>query len=1603
MPVVHGKIHLTISCFSLFSSLSQEFTRAFNAYSAAVKLSPVGPSSHVFLSNRAAALLSLKRYSAAAVDARRAVALAPAFGKAHARLGQSLYFLKDYVGAVAAYEDAAKLEPDNPVTWTYLKKAKSKLAKQYEKDQRRDRGEELSVTASKDSTMIGGNSIATDPHASAAVVGSHRSSSTRLLSVTGSEYRKSGANGSYPYEVKTKPMGDGQEGSHLMSPIGMSSPTGAATSMNTAATPHRLNLSDNGEDPDFEEAVELQRRATEYLSQKQYRKAVDEYSAALFLVPDDAALSSQLHIGRAHALNGLKRHDSATNDARMACKIDRSSAEAYSVLAKSLFYSKHFEDAIEAFQESSRFLCPGEVLSAFDDSYLQRAKEALENGEEVPPEKPSGTVPKLKPPRFVPRDEVMGSTPKLPSMPKEWPQQSPNSELRIGPERDVLFYSESMGVKLNRGPDGIVRIMSIAPISSGSLVSRKGEIHVGDVVREAAKVDMRRPMTKVMWGDTVTVVKLAPRPVKLVVAKEESPVPQSVSEEMTRLKGDNVSLTPSKKDKGKKIFSPSKKGRGRKFFSPSPANGEEPVSQSIASKTEGEDGGAEDEVKLDYSGDMLEDFPQCAPNDDEDSDADGVDYHEGDTVEKSIVGDRTSSSSDEMHGGAKDAANAPEVGDETKESNTGVEELEEDGEPSESLDSADQKKFVLEQPQLSRPSSADAIDASFNLEWKILFNPNTNYSYNDEWWEKTAESRTVVHASAVTRLVRIQRGLGFGLIPPSEHYRTRILALFKTPDVLLVLRRPKSISEVRKLLEDSLSDEVDVMQGYLIAESVVDLNMCKMRLSQLTTPTSISSLEANSRASLLPSDMKRCTCFEIFSPTETIELSCAVKEDDERENQETPSLLYTDTRSYLETSAWETALSMSLHAANAPSVDEVARHYFETDQAWKHVIVRGSLHSHVVYGNIDVLNRALEIALSPYVSIDKDGETEQKELCKEAKANILNERDDFGLTALMYACTRRLQPGVAALVKAGANCTVTTPRDLKSPVHLSAECLDEKSLSTVLSSNSPARPDPNALDINGRTPMYLAAVHGKTAIGGDDHFALGCCLSALDAWGGQIYVDDPEGRSQLHHPVACRAIEWKAAEVETLLSHINYFYPLRDETSSGLSVKESIYSTAQHMHYPIHAALVTLRKRIANAKADGFSDGFNEGESPLVATLRVLLMHGFDVNERMEHIEVRGNDAAELNALVGFTPLQVLAAAALDAQDLASQTSKNSEACEGGDMATVERTMIEGIMRCLSETSRLLVRCGGQIGAAIPPMARKKDSNVTSRKRIPKPNLGRGGSAHSAGEAREDPGVEDDPDGMTATDLPPVNRADVKIDENEAVLHLLGGEDSLGEARDSWLEEKPVRESPSMKLFPNVSKEEARGDSSSCTICWKSFGSVTNRRQMCRVTKLYVCDGCSNKRMYDSNAVEHRICDGIFILAQVEGSKADEIEQKLFDEERQQRQEAQKRERGARMARPPDPTAQGDTEKQELFRGAIEAGNDVMKNMRGFFMEDAEDDDKLESIAGKMSATRDALNERGEKLAGLAEKSAALQDASRDFAAMAKELNRQTKSRGLFW
>ena len=70
----------------------------------------------------------------------------------------------------------------------------------------------------------------------------------------------------------------------------------------------------------------------------------------------------------------------------------------------------------------------------------------------------------------------MNRTPNIPSMPNSWPQQSPRDKktIKFGEEREVTFLSEALGIKLNRGPDGIVRVIEVTPDIPGSPIAREG-------------------------------------------------------------------------------------------------------------------------------------------------------------------------------------------------------------------------------------------------------------------------------------------------------------------------------------------------------------------------------------------------------------------------------------------------------------------------------------------------------------------------------------------------------------------------------------------------------------------------------------------------------------------------------------------------------------------------------------------------------------------------------------------------------------------------------------------------------------------------------------------------------------------------------------------------------------------------------------------------------------------------------------------------------------------------------------------------------------------------------------------------------------------------
>jgi tetratricopeptide (TPR) repeat protein len=109
------------------SMANREYTQALEAYTKAIQLCPNGSNSHVYYSNRAASLCYLERYSEAEKDSLKALSLNPKYGKAHARLGLSRFFLQDYQGAVSAYTASLEHDPDNAASKSYLAKAEAKL------------------------------------------------------------------------------------------------------------------------------------------------------------------------------------------------------------------------------------------------------------------------------------------------------------------------------------------------------------------------------------------------------------------------------------------------------------------------------------------------------------------------------------------------------------------------------------------------------------------------------------------------------------------------------------------------------------------------------------------------------------------------------------------------------------------------------------------------------------------------------------------------------------------------------------------------------------------------------------------------------------------------------------------------------------------------------------------------------------------------------------------------------------------------------------------------------------------------------------------------------------------------------------------------------------------------------------------------------------------------------------------------------------------------------------------------------------------------------------------------------------------------------------
>lgn len=360
-------------------------------------------------------------------------------------------------------------------------------------------------------------------------------------------------------------------------------------------------------------------------------------------------------------------------------------------------------------------------------------------------------------------------------------------------------------------------------------------------------------------------------------------------------------------------------------------------------------------------------------------------------------------------------------------------------------------------------------------------------------------------------------------------------------------------------------------------------------------------------------------------------------------------------------------------------------------------------------------------------------------------------------------------------------------------------------------------------------------------------------------------------------------------------------------------------------------------------------------------TLAVLLNAGFEPNERLEGILEKFTGFDELHFHTGYAPIQIIGAAALD---VASQKSK----MDGG--------LYMILVRVIATTAEFLVKNGARLSLDPPPKMRSKDRESFLAEVVD-----------------------------TSDFLFPIDRSQLKISSNKQLTELLGAA-RLASAEKAWCELKSANSARTFifhtdKLAIEDSAAPGGSDVKSCSVCWKPFGTITNRKHRCRISRRHVCDECSSKRVIE-NEEEHRISDGQFLLARSDHALSMSKKRQQASSEFDKRV-SQQRHVSSATVRLERLEAEEKANRDSLFGNVMgNMAKAVFGEEEGEARQSQSHSDSIQGLSNTLNQTRNQLVERGEKLNTLAEKSDRLVNASKDFASMAKELNRQT-SGGFFW
>ena len=109
--------------------------------------------------------------------------------------------------------------------------------------------------------------------------------------------------------------------------------------------------------------------------------------------------------------------------------------------------------------------------------------------------------------------------------------------------------------------------------------------------------------------------------------------------------------------------------------------------------------------------------------------------------------------------------------------------------------------------------------------------------------------------------------------------------------------------------------------------------------------------------------------------------------------------------------------------------------------------------------------------------------------------------------------------------------------------------------------------------------MYTAAIHGRFPSNASNPALLSKCLSVLESWGGQLFIDKiytgekKMAFPQLQHPIDYAVRRQLHGELAVLLKFCFHRFPIAREAMGGYG-----RSIAAIFHYPLHSCILSLRR-----------------------------------------------------------------------------------------------------------------------------------------------------------------------------------------------------------------------------------------------------------------------------------------------------------------------------------------------------------------------------------------------------------------------------------------